>query len=260
MHKIEDLTQRLNAIAASLSRRPNAQVLLGLGSSGLKSSRLDEFSDLDFFVIVAAGSKHDFLENLDWLTQIYPAAYVFQNSPDGYKLLFADDILCEFAVFEPAELAEIPMAGAKILWSRSQLPDKWLESHSVTDLPVGQSEAWLLGEALTNLYVGLQRSLRGERLSGYKFIQSYAVDRLLELASRRVAAEGEQRDPFRLARRFEKRFPAISTKLPEFMPGYAHNAAAAEAILEYLEAYWEVNAAIANSIRAKCARLRGLAA
>ncbi len=46
---------------------------------------------------------------------------------------------------------------------------------------------WLLGEALTNLYVGLQRELRGERLSAMRFIQGYALDRLVALAGRLAA-------------------------------------------------------------------------
>src|ERR1700730_6303690 len=51
-----------------------------------------------------------------------------------------------------------------------------------------------LNEALTNLYVGLHRELRGERLSAARFVQSYAVDRviaLLDLTSARY-----RRDPF----------------------------------------------------------------
>ena len=43
-----------------------------------------------------------------------------------------------------------------------------------------------LGEALTNLYVGMAREKRGEKLSAMRFIQGYAVDRLLELAEYKI--------------------------------------------------------------------------
>lgn len=258
-HKIKQLIRRLEAIAASLSRRPTALALIGLGSSGLERTRLDEYSDLDFFVAVSPGSKAAYLENLDWLSEIYPVAYVFRNTPDGYKLLFADDIFCEFAIFEPAELEKIPFTAAKILWSREPLPEIELLPGIEIGLPARPNASWLVGEALTNLYVGLLRMLRGERLSAFKFIQGYAVDRLLELASLEGPKVNDLGDPFAIERRFEQRFPELSAKLPDFLPGYSRSAAAAEAILVFLESHWEVNAAMASRIRAMCARLRASA-
>jgi hypothetical protein len=62
--------------------------LLALGSAGLERQRLDRYSDLDFFVIVAQGYKVHYIESLDWLA-------------DGHKALMTDGIFCEFAVFEP---------------------------------------------------------------------------------------------------------------------------------------------------------------
>ena len=42
-------------------------------------------------------------------------------------------------------------------------------------------QPFLLGELLTNLYVGLCRFHRGEKLSAMRFIQIYALDRLITL-------------------------------------------------------------------------------
>lgn len=56
-----------------------------------------------------------------------------------------------------AELARVSLSGARVVW----------EFH--------------LNEALTDLYVGLHRELRGERLNAARFIQSYAVDRVIAL-------------------------------------------------------------------------------
>lgn len=256
MTKTKQLIKRLEAIAESLSRRPTAKALIGLGSSGQEIARLDEFSDLDFFVIVSPGSKQAYLENLDWLADIQPVSYRFRNTADGYKLLFTDDIFCEFAVFEPLELEQVPFAGAKVLWSRTGLREIERRPRSKIDIPERQSEDWLLGEAMTNLYVGLQRALRGEYLSSWKFIQVYAMDRLIELASLREPAGDALGDPFSLERRFEKRFPQLAQKLPKFLPGYAGSVAAAEAILNYLESHWEVNAVMVSRVRALCARLK----
>jgi hypothetical protein len=73
---------------------------------------------------------------------------------------------------------------------------------------------WLVGEALTNLYVGLGRYRRGEKLSAARFIQNYAVDRILDLAARIEAEQPAFKDQFASERRFEQRFPELASRLP----------------------------------------------
>ncbi len=109
------LLNRLDEIGQSLAQSGHALALLGLGSVGDELHRLDEYSDLDFFAIVEPGYKRRYIENLDWLSTLCPIAYHFQNTHDGHKLLFADGIFCEFAVFEPQELQSIPFAAGRIV-------------------------------------------------------------------------------------------------------------------------------------------------
>src|SRR5258705_13881264 len=92
----DNLVSRLNEIGSSLARSNKAVALIGLGSVGIEMDRLDEYSDLDFFAIVEAGSKGEFLESLNWLSSICPIGYCFRNTPDGYKLLFQDAVFFEF--------------------------------------------------------------------------------------------------------------------------------------------------------------------
>src|SRR5512139_486367 len=106
----QHLLTRLDEIGQSLAQSGHALALIGLGSVGEELHRLDEYSDLDFFAIVETGYKRRYIDNLDWLSDIAPIAYHFLNSPDGYKLLFADGFFCEFAVFEPQELQHIPFS------------------------------------------------------------------------------------------------------------------------------------------------------
>src|SRR5690349_11538962 len=112
----QQLLLRLDAIGASLKASGNALALLGLGSVGTETARLDAYSDLDFFAIVREGFKAQYIDNLDWLSSINPIAYAFRNTVDGYKLLFEDSIFCEFAVFEPPEMAHIPFSAGRIVW------------------------------------------------------------------------------------------------------------------------------------------------
>lgn len=247
------LLKRLDEIGQSLERSGHALALIGLGSVGLELERLDAYSDLDFFAIVEAGYKRAYLDNLDWLGNLCPIAYCFANTVDGYKLLFADGIFCEFAVFEPDELQGIPFAPGRIVWKQPQVSPSLGQPVKVAESRPKPDPDWLLGEALTNLYVGLGREKRGEKLSAARFIQSYAVDRILDLADQVETAQPGRRDPFTNERRFEQRYPGLASQAAAWMQGYERNRESALAILAFLEQHFEVNGAIAASIRELCA-------
>lgn len=100
------------------------------------------------------------------------------------------------------------------------------------------------------------RVLRGEVLSGTHFIQGHAVDRVLELAGLIETAQSQAADPFANSRRFEARYPQTAQHLPDFLQGYRRNAESALAILQFLEAHFEVNPAISAAIRERSARQR----
>lgn len=249
--KTELLLKRLDEIGGSLSQNSHALALLGLGSVGEELHRLDSYSDLDFYVLVETGYKRDFIENLDWLSNLCPIAYHFLNTEDGYKLLFADGIFCEFAVFEPQELQEMPFALGRVIWKRADVSEAIAQPVKIFTTSKRAVE-YLLGEALTNLYVGMGRDKRGEKLSAMRFIQYYAVDRLVELADFVETKKDVVRDPFANERRFEERFPNTTHVLPSWVQGYEKNRESALAILFFLERHFEVNQAIAQAIRTLC--------
>lgn len=244
------LLTRLDEIGQSLARSGHALALIGLGSVGLERQRLDEYSDLDFFAIVEPGYKARYIEQLDWLSAAHPVVYAFRNTADGYKLLYADDVFCEFAVFEPAELAQASYAPGQIVWKQPHVPDNWAAPAQPLPPPRPLDAAWQVGEALTNLYVGLGRYRRGEKLSAQRFIQHYAVDRLLALNETLEEAQAAWADPFGRERRCEARYPQLAAQLPQFVPGYERSPQAALAILAFLQAHFEVNPALAARIRA----------
>ena len=247
------LLARLDEIGQSLESSGHALALIGLGSVGLELERLDAWSDLDFFAIVESGYKARYIDNIDWLTGLGPVAYHFRNSRDGYKLLFQDGIFCEFAVFEQSELGTIQFTQGRVVWKRPEV-DQTIgtplnEPAPITAPAAAAAAEHQLGEALTNIFVGLGRFRRGEKLSAERFIQHYAVDRILELA---VLLEKEApgfRDQFGPERRFEQRFPGLSQELAGFIQGYERSPESALAILDFLERHFEVNRAIAAAIR-----------
>jgi hypothetical protein len=240
------LLRRLDAIGDHVSTRVGALALIGLGSSGAETARLDEHSDLDFFVIVEDGVQASYLAQISWLEAVAPVAYSFANSPYGRKLLYADGVFCEYAVFTPAELATARYAAGRIVWSRPGT-DFPLESVP-TPPPHEQTPEFHLNEALTNLFVGLHRELRGERLTASRFIQVYAVDRVLTLL-RLAGSAGRFPDRFEPSRRAEQAVTAETLPLAELVPGYRGNAEAARVMLSWLEARYAVDPAIAGAIR-----------
>lgn len=243
--------KRLDAIAASLRERADALALLALGSVGRDTARLDEWSDLDFFVVVEAGAVERYLASLDWLSAARPVVWAFRNTVDGFKALMDDGMFCEFAVFEPATLARVPYAPGRVAWAREGVPSGIDTPVVPLPAPHHRDPEWLAGEALTNLLVGLQRWHRGERLSGARFVQVYAVDRLLELLH---AGEGPGADPFVAERRLEARHPELTGAVPSWMQGVDRTCESAAAILDWLCRNVAVDAAIEGRIRELLAR------
>lgn len=235
----------------------HALALIGLGSVGLERERLDEFSDLDFFAIVEDGWKDRFIDNLDWLESIRPVAYRFRNTVDGYKLLFDDGVFCEFAVFERRELASIPFAEGRIVWKQPHIDGAIARPILQRKPDEVRTVEWLLGEALTNLYVGMCRFRRGEKLSAQRFVQHYCVDRVIELAEKPSAGPALLRDPFSRERRLEQRDAELAGLLPDFIQGYRRTPDSALALLEHLEKHFDVNASMAAAIRDLCNHTSG---
>ena len=122
------LLQRLDDLGAELERRGRSLALIALGSVGLDLERLDEHSDLDFFAIVETGAKERYLESIDWLEALAPVAYSFRNSVDGRKVLFADGLFAEYAIFTLDELRVSAFPASRVVWRRDDAPlglERW---------------------------------------------------------------------------------------------------------------------------------------
>lgn len=244
-HKAKLLT-RLEEIGRALAQTGNALALLGLGSVGLERDRIDQYSDLDFFALVKAGHKQAFMDDLSWMSAPAPIAYHFKNTPDGYKLLYTDGIFCEFAVFELHEMEHIPFAAGQIVWKDPTFDESILVPTQPKEEPLNVE--WQLGEALTNLYVGLGRYHRGEKLTAARFIQNYALDRALQLSTLIEKAQPGHADIFMIERRYEQRYPITAAKLGRFIGGYDYILESAAAILDFLDQHFEINPAMKQAI------------
>ncbi|GGR79910.1 hypothetical protein GCM10008960_03460 [Deinococcus sedimenti] len=232
-----DLLGRLSLIAAGLEASGRALALLGLGSVGAELDRADRFSDLDFFVVARPGQVGTLLDDLAWLGG--GLAYAFRNTPDGFKVLFGDGVYGEFAVFDEAALRGAAFVNARVVWRSPDAPADLplhLRPQEAQVAPLsGGKRDHLLGEALTNLLVGVRRFRRGEQLSAWQFTQVYALGNALALATNATSPAPGWADAYGLERRFEQRFPALATRLVACLPGVDGTPGAALAILDLLE-------------------------
>lgn len=250
MPRTELLLQRLGEIGRSLERKGGALLLLGVGSVGVETARLDEYSDLDFFVIVRPGYKNRYIDRLDWLEDIHPLAYSFKNSDAGYKILFEDGVYGEYAVFEERELTDASYTEGRVVWKDPEFGNTAI-AKPIIPVPALKSDDldFPLNEALTNLYVGLGRYARGERLSAARFIQGYAIDRILSVLHLLEQEVDYFPDPFGSERRVEKRFPHFAEMLGDMLLGYNHIPESALRILNFIEAVYPVNRRLSDEIR-----------
>jgi hypothetical protein len=248
------LLQRLDDLGAVLAARGDALALLGVGSVGRELDRLDDHSDLDFFVVVDHDAKQRYLDSIDWLEQLHPVTYSFENSVDGRKVLFTDALFAEYAIFTLDELRGASFMPGRLIWQRADAPAGLESLGRMPGQSAHHDAGYQLNEALTNLYVGLHRDARGERLSATRFIQGHAVDRLITYLSLTEPAAQPPQDAFVIERGAERRFGDDVLPLSTFVPGYDRNQEAALAILEWIEARFEVNDALATAIRALAQR------
>ena len=254
-HRLLAFLDRLGTV---LEARGDAVALLGLGSVGRDLHRLDEHSDADFFVVVDDEAARDrYLADIDWLDAAQPVAWSFENSGAGRKALLEGDLFAEYAVFSLAEMDTAGYPPGRIHWSRDDAP----AGLDVPKVPVPQTPSLEheVGEAITNLYVGLHRDLRGERLTATRFIQGYAVDRWVTVLGHLGLGSGDAQDVFVVDRGVERRFGPDLLPLAELVPGYERNALAAETLLRLLEAHVALDPTIVAAVRDLIARSRAAA-
>jgi lincosamide nucleotidyltransferase len=211
---------------------------------------MDEYSDLDFFVIVRPGAKEALLADCGWMEAAFPVMWQFRNTDDGYKLLFSDGIYAEFAIFTAEELRHAAYGPGRFIWRDASLDQSLEEPSSPPPDTTPRPAPWLIGEILSCLYVGINRYLRGERLSAMLFVQQHAFSMLMELMESGSAAQnGVNADPFGRDRRIELRYPETVPLLKKFLRGYEGTLQSAADMLDYLELTRDLPRPIVREIR-----------
>lgn len=235
----EKLLRRLEEISQAAQKTGKVRALLGFGSVA-QVERMDAYSDLDFLVIAKKGYKWELIEDLGWMTSIAPVGYFYLFTSDGYRLFFKDGIFCDFGIVEEEEAKTIPHGEGRVIWCEDDFDQRICRSTAQGNGGEIDLER-AVGETLTNLYIGLCRFARGEKLAAARCIQNLALDHLLACSHLINKETVYYKDPFQNERRYEKRFPSLARSLPKMIQGYEKSPESALAILEFMESTFEIN-------------------
>ena len=209
---------------------------IGLGSMH-HTERLDAYSDIDFFMIVKEGYKEKYLKQVDWL-EVSPIAWWYQETKDGLKVIYEDYMFLEFAIFTLDELKSIPYEKGTIYYKKEGFPENLFQTLLKKESKRDVSHT--INTWLSNIYIGLMRERRGEKVAAFLMIQVYASHHMLSLL------RNQEDDPFVVERRIEKELQLDYQKL---YPGYDGNVLSVKYQLDIMNQTFSLPQSFLNMIK-----------
>ncbi|MEY4367375.1 MAG: hypothetical protein RLZ28_790 [Actinomycetota bacterium] len=212
--RLEKFLAYSESLRVNLDARDEVVGLVFLGSAA-DTSRADEWSDHDFFVIAVEGFAESLRQNLDWLPRFSEIEIGVRETDHGLKVVYQDGQVLEFAVFEDSELDTVSAFSFAVAIDKCSLQQRMeaIEGRSVGKPPLQTKEFELF---LCQLLIGVGRARRGEVLIAGQHIRSWAINNLLGLVRLNVlpvAGSENLPDNFNRYRRFEKQYPVIAERI-----------------------------------------------
>lgn len=231
MSSPERFAQRSRALAEGVRAHDDliGLVLLGSAAEGA-SDRRDEWSDHDFFALIAPGRGPEARPDLSWLPDQEELALTAREGEIGFVALYDDGHVFEFAFSEAAELAGAVVNDATVAvddgaGTVAGLVARGRERATQGDVLDPANDARLV---LVKLLIGVGRIRRGEVLSGGAFVRQWAVQHLVRaIRGRYLRHSGAGRDTIDPVRRFEQDFPEWSARIATAIAQEAEPAARA---------------------------------
>ena len=234
------ILKTLDDLAYCAKNAPEVIALLGAGSTGLDLQRIDEYSDLDFFLIVKDGFSRSLRETNSWFAERLPIGFWFRDTEHGNKVLLDNGVFMEFAIFEESEWVRFLIPGLRKIWSIDGFE---LPKSSFNIAPEKDAQHFV-DQALANLYIGMLRWHRGEKLAANLMIERYAFENTLR--AMRTKAKNPIDDPFIIERRAEKNF---DLEFNRFLKGLDRTPESARAIFSLLSDQFWANPKISDAIK-----------
>jgi len=238
--KLQRVKETLEILSSAAQNSPHTMALIGAGSAGADISRMDQYSDIDFFLIVEEGSSADFINDNSWFGNQLPIVFAFRDTDHGNKVLLENGVFLEFAIFTEVELSLYGIPGLRTIWCKPGFVIPDLSSKE----PLVRELSYYVNQALSNLLVGALRLRRGERLAALAMIERFALTNLL--IAYRVKNELKIEDSFNIERRAEL---SLGIDFAPMVQGYERLEKSLLEILNFAESNFEVNPEIIKEIR-----------
>ena len=220
--KTEDFLAFEDRMTASLAAHEDVIGLVFVGSAA-DHSRIDDWSDHDFFLITREGAGEALRQNLDWLPDADQIALSPRETAHGLKVVYRSGHVLEFAVFNDSEL-ELAGANAYLVTidKTGNIATRMaaLAAKSAAGAEKARTadyrEADQFELFLCQLLIGVGRARRGELLIAGEHVRSWAVGTLVGLIRHWLpVASGTEGLTDNLAplRRFERQYPAFGEQI-----------------------------------------------
>jgi hypothetical protein len=236
--KLKNYHKFTKKLCQNLRPKDDIIALLALGSMAEKDHDPDLWSDHDFSIIIKKGSEEKYINNLFWLPDEYQVVFTYKESDNSRKVIFENMHLIEYAVFELENLKNLKINSYRLLFDKFNITDyieEIVNSTSNSSNLLEDNEG-LIGNLLTDIFIGVGRYKRGEKISAHYFIKEKALRQLLLLIEKNIESSElnnlDNLDPFR---RFEYNYPELSLEINQIIK--AELLSAVEKILVFLNAY-----------------------
>jgi hypothetical protein len=190
--------------------------ILGLvwAGSAAETSRFDEWSDYDFFLITHDDVAEPMRQDLSWLPAFSDVAFWARETAHGLKVVYNDATILEFAVFTLDELSAAAVNHYEVDYDGADVEKRT----AAIKAPGERSSHETLDDHLAIIYtllmIAIGRARRGERLIAGQFIRSYAPLHLIRAVKKTLESQApEKRDVLDAWRRFEWEYPEIGARL-----------------------------------------------
>ena len=205
-------------LARSASDHPDVIGLVLVGSAA-DTSRVDEWSDHDFFLVVKVGSGEALRNDLSWLPNHDEVVVAARETEHGLKVVYRNGHVLEFAVFEDPELELASVNYWAVPVDKTNITARVQAIEAKTQgVPFDEQKEWGLFLAL--ILIGVGRARRGEVLIAGQAIRSYYLKHVLGFVrDRREPQPGTERleDNLDRFRRFEKQYPVEAARIESIL-------------------------------------------
>jgi hypothetical protein len=223
---MSDYLELRNALETHVQQYDEVLALVWAGSAA-DTKRIDAWSDHDFFLIVNDGHAERFRSDLFWLPMRESIAWEVRETDHGYKVVYRNGQVLEFAVFDRAELAAARVNHFALAFDKAEV-EKVVRGVFTPNPPSRYTPQANLEIFFTLLIIGVGRFRRGEVLSAGQFVRVYAVDHLLQAIKKtHDSSKAEARDGLDVYRRVEQEFPELGTQIGVAIAQDAESAAQA---------------------------------